>query len=130
MVQPDLNMRNKSNSLHYCFSTSFQKPYVFLYIVPAKHPLPDYFGIFCYYHDYRYLYKKSWLCSCKWLEVHCELSVQVEAEKTELLQQLEFMGGEYPPSIKVVYIRHSKLLLSVISDTVCNYVVSKNKTTY
>jgi len=38
-----------------------------------------------------------------------QLPVQVEAEKTELLQQLEYMGGECLLSIKVVYIICSTL---------------------
>jgi len=45
-----------------------------------------------------------------------ELPVQVEAEKTELLEQLEFIGGECPPPVKVACIKCSRLspVMSVI----------------
>ena len=39
-----------------------------------------------------------------------ELPVQVEAEKTELLEQLELMGGECTPPVKVACIKWSRLL--------------------
>ena len=43
------------------------------------------------------------------------LPVQVEAEKTELLEQLKYMGGEYLPLIKVVPVAYIRCSITELS---------------
>ena len=55
-----------------------------------------------------------------------ELPVQVEAEKTELLEQLEFMGGKCPPPVKVACIKCSTLS-PVVSVIFVDYVAQNSR---